>query len=205
MGFLVRYLRASIVRTFGHGFGRSIEDIFITILSFFDNINPIAWGKVSTWMFHPGRYTGRKIGVHYLFFIRLLFLATNILTVSIQYSGILFAPATRIKGSWFFQVMGDAITDGIKYAGFTNHILQTVFLNKPQENFGRALINSSRHYMEDVQQTACLASVALVVVESVSTYPLYIFSLKDHCSGIRIAGEGRYMRFTPFLFGWTLS
>ncbi|KAJ3480501.1 hypothetical protein NLI96_g8305 [Meripilus lineatus] len=44
MGFLVRYLRAFIVWSFGHGFGRSIEDIFITILSFFDNINPIAWG-----------------------------------------------------------------------------------------------------------------------------------------------------------------
>jgi len=68
----------------------------VSTLFLADNINPIAWGKLVTWYFHPGRYPARQhwtMGV----FKRMMFLVTNWGTITIPHSGILLAPVETFE------------------------------------------------------------------------------------------------------------
>ncbi|KAJ3480503.1 hypothetical protein NLI96_g8307 [Meripilus lineatus] len=130
-------------------------------LAIVDNINPIAWGKVSTWYFHPGRHA-KNTTPAWSIIVRIMFLILNFFTVFLSYLGILLTPlnSPTLSSSLTPLLPKDPyirdllfFVEGLKYSGFTNHILQTL-LYRPSTEFGKHLMNSSRHYMDELQATA---------------------------------------------------
>jgi hypothetical protein len=140
-----------------------ITNTLIATLYLIDNLNPIAWGKMITWFFHPGRFPPwDNTTLSSFLFIRFMFLLTNIINYFIQY--IVFfltaddqfpslAPFRVRLGGWI------EVVDGVKYSGFTNHVIQTFVLYRPQSRVARSVVNESRLYMQGIQNAACVCAL----------------------------------------------
>ncbi|KAF9010850.1 hypothetical protein BDQ17DRAFT_1347041 [Cyathus striatus] len=106
-----------------------------------------------------------------------MFLLTNTVVVFIQYSAILLTPSEIFRNSFLTDALMDSITDGVKYAGFTNHILQAILLIDPTSMRGTELVNASRLYMEDVLLLACLCSPVVAAIIEVNRPIRFLYIL----------------------------
>jgi hypothetical protein len=166
---------ASVKQALARYFGLSRLDAIVGqwllhLMFLVDNANLIAYGKIFVWIFHPGHHASNRTNFPKVFIIRMLFLLARLLTVYMQYCIFFLAPSENFRNTFLYQIMDNAITDGIKYTGITVSILQATLLWNPKRLFERVLVNESRVYMHEIQFgfTLCAPVVAFSIEVSLS-------------------------------------